>query len=307
MSVERFSTRLVSPGQRHAFWRDVVAQAFPGMTAFTADDIRADLSRWSVGQVRLARARSEQARVSRVANLHEGPNILLHLLRRGTVTMMHGKGSSTARAGGIVIADDRHDYSLEISAANDCLILQVPMSLLGAADGGRWHGSVLPAQDPHVAFLKHVLEGLWKYGDDFDDLDADAGALLADAAGMICRRMHRLPSSAEDAPNRSPIDYVMEQLAHPDMGTAMIGDALGLSPRAVQKMFLRSVGKTPTAFVTEKRLERACALLIDREQTITDIAFHVGFNDSAFFARCFRRQYGVTPSQWRMTAGSRPS
>lgn len=304
MSVERFSTRLVSPGQRHAFWRDVVAQAFPGMTAFAADDIRADLSRWSIGQVGLARARSERARVSRVANAHEGPNILLHLMHRGTVTMMHDKGSSTARTGEIIIADDRHDYSLEISAANDCLILQVPALLLGQGDGGCWHGFVLSAQDPHVAFLKHVLEGLWKYRDDFDDLDADAGTLLVDAAGMICRRMHRVPPAREDM---SPVDYAMEQLAHPDLGTAMIGRALGLTPRAVQKTFLRAVGMTPTAFVTGKRLERACALLTNAERTITDIAYHVGFSDSAFFTRCFRRQYGITPSQWRAATGSRPS
>lgn len=307
MSVERFSTRMVSPSQRNAFWRDVVAQAFPGMTAFAADDIRADLARWTIGQVGLSRARSDRARVSRVANANDGPNVLLHLMHRGMVTMMHDKGSSTARTGEIIVADDRYDYSLEISAANDCLILQVPMVLLGHGDQGRWHGSVLSAQDPHVAFLKHVLEGLWKYRDEFDNLDADADTLLVDAAAMICRRMNRVPPARDDISNRSPIDYAMEQLAHPDLGTAMIGHALDLTPRAVQKTFLRAVGMTPTAFVTEKRLERACALLTDGDRTITDIAFDVGFSDSAFFARCFRRQYGVTPSQWRVTAGSRPS
>jgi AraC-like DNA-binding protein len=33
--------------------------------------------------------------------------------------------------------------------------------------------------------------------------------------------------------------------------------------------------------------------------TVTEIAFDVGFSDSAFFSRCFRRRFGVSPTQWR--------
>ncbi|WP_230461412.1 helix-turn-helix domain-containing protein [Sphingobium sp. CAP-1] len=55
-----------------------------------------------------------------------------------------------------------------------------------------------------------------------------------------------------------------------------------------------------------RRLERASAMLAAGDgRTITDIAFAVGFNDSAFFTRCFRRRYGASPSQWRQ--GSHPS
>jgi AraC-like DNA-binding protein len=33
--------------------------------------------------------------------------------------------------------------------------------------------------------------------------------------------------------------------------------------------------------------------------SITEVAFELGFNDSAYFARCFRQQFGVPPRDWR--------
>lgn len=46
------------------------------------EGIRADLSRWRLGPVRLARARSGRAQVSRLAN-QDAHNLVLHLQRRG--------------------------------------------------------------------------------------------------------------------------------------------------------------------------------------------------------------------------------
>lgn len=273
------------------------------MTAHAPEGIRAELARWSLGGVGLARARSERAHVSRVATEGGGRHLLLHLLHRGSMTMIHDHQSSTARVGEVIIADDQRPYAIDISQFNDCLILQVPVEMMGPDVAGRdWHGCLLPSGDPHVAFLGHVLHGLWAQRDQFDDLDADAGVLLAGAARMLCRRGSPDRSTAQMP--RSPVEYALEHLGNPDLGTALIGEALDLSARAVQKSFFRHVGLTPTAFITAQRLERAAALLAqDDGRTITDVAFEVGFNDSAFFTRCFRRRFGHSPSQWRHGGG----
>lgn len=302
-AVERFSTRLVPPQSRQLFWREVVAEAFPGMTAHAPEGIKAELARWSLGGVGFARARSERAQVSRVVTEGEERHLLLHLLHRGSMTMIHGDRSSMARVGDVVIADDRHPYAIDISQFNDCLILQVPVSMMGDDIAARdWHGCLVPSTNPHFLFLAHVLQGLWSQRDQLAALDDDAGVLLADAARLLCRR------SVLDRPAiampRSPVDYALEHLGNPDLGTALICEALDLSPRAVQKSFFRHVGLTPTAFITTRRLERAAGLLArDDGMTITDIAFDVGFSDSAFFTRCFRRHFGVSPSQWRSGQG----
>lgn len=298
-TVERFSTRLVPLQRRHLFWRDVVANTFPGMTVDASEGIEAELARCSIGGVGLARARSDRAKVSRIAPQNEDRHLLLHILRRGTMTMTHGDQSGSARIGEIIVADDTRPYVIDISRSNDCLILQVPFTMMGEGIAARdWHGCLLPANDPNVAFLGHVLNGVWSQREHLADLDDDVGALMADAARMVCRcKPAGQPASR---PPRSPVGYALDNLGNPDLGTALIGEALDLSTRAVQKAFFRHVGLTPTTFITMQRLERATVLLARNDgQTITDIAFEVGFNDSAFFARCFRRQFGLSPSMWR--------
>jgi len=101
------------------------------------------------------------------------------------------------------------------------------------------------------------------------------------------------------------VEFALRHLADPDLGTATICCATGLSPRAVQKAFLRHCGLTPTAFIAERRLVRAADLLaLNDGRSITDVALETGFNDAAFFSRCFRRRFETTPSEWRSRAPS---
>lgn len=264
------------------------------MTASAPEGIRAELAHWSLGPIVLSRAISGRANIRRVATQADGTNMAFYLVHRGTMTMTNGVNSSNAHLGEIMIADDRHLYSIDLSDFNDCLILQVPTALLGInVPESQWHGRLLPVNDPYVVFLSHMLNGLWSQRAYFNDMDAGAGRLVADAAGMLCRRGERKQV-------QSPVDYVLAHLNNPELSTAYLSEALSLSPRAIQKSFLRHVGLTPTYFIMSQRLEKATELLsLNDSRTITDIAFDLGFNDPAFFARCFRRHFGVTPTQWR--------
>lgn len=293
------------PPRRHLFWREVVAQAFPGMTAIAPEGIRAELARWRIGSVGLARARSARAQVRREGN-RDGHNLLLHLQRRGRLTMLHGDAAVSGGMGDILIADDSRPYAIDISDANECLILQVPASLLGDDIGlGSLHGRLLPGQDPHVAFLNHMLLGLWDQRAVLGDVDEGVGELLVDATRLVCRQRSRAGFVAAGA--ETPVAHALRHLNDPELGTASLCAATGLSPRAVQKAFLRETGLTPTAFVTERRLTRAAELLVvEPGRSVTDIAFSLGFNDAAFFSRCFRRRFGTTPRDWRIS-GARPS
>lgn len=292
---------MVPPQRRHLFWREVIAEAFPGMTAYAPEGIRADLARWRLGAVGLARARSGRAHIGRVAS-GTAHNLVFHLQRRGRLTIVHGGDATTAGVGDIVIADDSRPYAVDVSDSNDCLILQMPAELLGdQLSRHDWHGRLLSGEDSNVAFLNHMLQGLWHERDLLGDIDEGMGDLLAEAARIICRRGFGV--AATPSPGCSPVEYALRHLDDPSLGTAMICEATGLSPRAVQKAFLRNVALTPTAFIADRRLARAADLLAAADgRSITDIAFEIGFSDAAFFSRCFRRRFGVTPSDWRGAA-----
>jgi two-component system response regulator YesN len=72
-----------------------------------------------------------------------------------------------------------------------------------------------------------------------------------------------------------------------------------LSPFQFSRNFKREHGFTFRDFVVRLRIERAAELMKDSSVSVTEAAFVVGFNDLSYFARMFRRQFGVSPSHYR--------
>lgn len=72
-----------------------------------------------------------------------------------------------------------------------------------------------------------------------------------------------------------------------------------LSPFQFSRNFKRENGFTFRDFVVRLRIQRAAELIRQSKMSVTDAAFGVGFNDLSYFARMFRRQIGVSPSDYR--------
>jgi AraC-like DNA-binding protein len=71
------------------------------------------------------------------------------------------------------------------------------------------------------------------------------------------------------------------------------------SPRNFRREFRSITGESPVSFVNRCRIDEARSLLLGTDKTITQIAFLVGFEDSAYFTRVFKRREGVSPSDYR--------
>ena len=63
--------------------------------------------------------------------------------------------------------------------------------------------------------------------------------------------------------------------------------------------FKRAFGTTVNSYITEKRLERALALLSDTKKSISDVSYECGFTDQSYFSKVFSKQFGVPPSEYR--------
>ncbi|WP_231621575.1 helix-turn-helix domain-containing protein [Sphingomonas sp. 37zxx] len=303
--LEHFSTRTVPAERRYLFWRDLVAETFPGMTVEPKVGIRADLARWELGRLAMARAHSDQSRVNRHARQQDDRHLILHLQRQGRMMLSQGNRTSLASRGDIVVADGSTPYSIDISHANDCLIVSVPFDLMQPMGTDRpFHAHLLPGRDPQVAVLQKMIEGLWLERETLDQVDQGMDQVIGSLTRMALLRCTPEDDDTSHDQARGIIDYVERHLYDPGLGTAQIALATGLSTRAVQKCFARQLGATPTAFISQRRLERAAQMLDARPYaSVTEIAFALGYNDSAFFSRCFRRQHGVSPRHWRERAG----
>ena len=74
----------------------------------------------------------------------------------------------------------------------------------------------------------------------------------------------------------------------------------GMSRSTFQRVFRASGCGSPINHLLRGRLDQAQVLLQSPALSITDVAFQSGFQDSNYFARVFRKQFGVSPREYRM-------
>jgi AraC family L-rhamnose operon regulatory protein RhaS len=62
----------------------------------------------------------------------------------------------------------------------------------------------------------------------------------------------------------------------------------------------RLTNRTPIGYLVQCRVERAAHLLSGTDRPVTEIAFECGFQSSQYFARTFRREFGCSPTAFRL-------
>ncbi|MFC9915758.1 helix-turn-helix domain-containing protein [Streptomyces sp. NPDC127197] len=100
-------------------------------------------------------------------------------------------------------------------------------------------------------------------------------------------------------------EYVELHLADPDLSPETIAGAHYISVRYLHKLF-KDEGTTVGRWIQRRRLEecrRELMLHTRGHRTIAAIANRWGFLSAAHFSRVFRAAYGMSPSEWRDTAG----
>lgn len=80
---------------------------------------------------------------------------------------------------------------------------------------------------------------------------------------------------------------------------ADMAHAVGMSPRAFERSFVREYGLPPQQYLKRLRIQTACRLLVDTRESIAGIALCCGFADQSHLTREFRRVTGLTPGAYR--------
>ena len=106
------------------------------------------------------------------------------------------------------------------------------------------------------------------------------------------------------SPNdRKFMDKVMETIEkHLDNGDLTVEDIAGevnMSRSVFFKKLKTLTGLSPVEFLKEIRMKRAAQLIETEEYNMAQIAYMVGLNDSHYFSKCFKQQYGMTPTEYK--------
>lgn len=93
---------------------------------------------------------------------------------------------------------------------------------------------------------------------------------------------------------------MMERSFAGDISLGTLANSVSLSPARLRQLFKRDTGLSPIKYVRRLRAKKAAYLLQTSFLSIKEIAFQSGSGDVSHFVRDFKKQYGVTPSEFRI-------
>ena len=74
----------------------------------------------------------------------------------------------------------------------------------------------------------------------------------------------------------------------------------GKSQEHLTRTMKQQLKITPSEWINLHRLERVKLLLVETDASILDIMYEVGFESEAWFYKCFKAQYQLTPNAYRL-------
>ena len=94
------------------------------------------------------------------------------------------------------------------------------------------------------------------------------------------------------------VSIVEENMSNSEFYVDDLGRELGLSRMQLYRKLKGLIGQSANEFVRSIRLKRAAQLIKQNQMTISEITYEVGFNDLQYFRDCFKKQFGMNPSDY---------
>ena len=78
----------------------------------------------------------------------------------------------------------------------------------------------------------------------------------------------------------------------------LMSDMLGMSRILLYRKITSIFGMSPSDLLRNYRLQKAVQLLTDQRRNVSEVAYIVGFSSPAYFAKCFKSVYNMTPTEY---------
>lgn len=94
-------------------------------------------------------------------------------------------------------------------------------------------------------------------------------------------------------------DYIKENIASEDLNRNTLAEIVHMNPDYVSYLFHKLTKEHLSSYITNKRIEAAKKLLLSGSYSLQEISDRVGFANSSYFHRQFKKVVGMTPQQFR--------
>ena len=305
--IETFSTRSLEARDKLDYWNDLIGATWSGLVVDPLHPaFEARLSRWQLGELTMSRPTSAAAVVARRMEQHLLPprqKLLVHIVNSGECRF-HQRGRELfLREGDMAVCAAEDYYRFDIQIPHEILIVELDreclLSRLSDIDdhvARRISGQSLGARMVH-----RYVQALWEEARSPDGAGVAPtySSVLADLIAASLDNAEEAGTVAPDPLFRRACEVIDANLCEPELSPSLIASALNVPLRTLQAAAARAE-TTLGATITARRLQLAARRLRrNPQETITAIAFDCGFTDSAYFARRFQQQFGLSPSQYR--------
>jgi AraC-like DNA-binding protein len=106
---------------------------------------------------------------------------------------------------------------------------------------------------------------------------------------------------------RKAVEVVTEHIADTSFSVEVFADAMAVSRSLLFRKMEALLGEPPSELIKRTRLNKAANLLERKAGNVSEIALEVGFDNPSYFAECFRKQFGCTPTQYHRSLSRPPS
>jgi AraC-like DNA-binding protein len=208
-------------------------------------------------------------------------------------------------AGSILVGHPGGEYvcSHDHVRGDECLSFLLRPELVQAIgdQAGIWQIGCAPPL-PELMVLGELAQAA---ADGRGDIGLDeVGQLFASRFVEVVSGRRAKPASATGRDRRRAVETALWIDAHSQRPIDLDAAAAqaGISPFHFLRLFSAVLGVTPHQYLVRSRLRHAARLLADRDRSVTDIAYDVGFGDLSNFVRTFHRAAGVSPLRFRQAS-----
>jgi AraC-like DNA-binding protein len=309
-----YSTSDVEKGKAFQYWADLVCDVYVGLELNCREAERAafaaTISCFDLASIRVSAIAGSGHRATRTRKkLRDSPSdaVFGHLQVEGCTSVIQCGRRADLIPGDLVFYDASSEYEIMTGPNFSALIFQLNREVASLSETSKIIGNKLSGQKglgtPIAKFLSAIPSAV-------HELPQAEKGTLEECTLDLLRTAMRIVDVSGDAPakrrniltQQSRAQRVTDQRLHdPSFDREALADALGISVRGLTRLFT-SLQTSPSEYIRIRRLEQCrCALLASAGMTVTEIALSNGFNDSSHFSSAFRKEFGISPSEYRAT------